>query len=484
MFGTGPYCRREAVPAFFRDTVSGRVQALHNERIPEIAQNPAMPDIGSDSSYFTKAVTELGERRPVFTTQAIFNERGIKVIDKGKPVNSGLYERLMEHRLTVPLEHSVSSLPTVNGALLRTHAERALAEVPYLARITSDGKTRALLLDSIEKLPLPDPIAFQLLLALEVHPDLFRHSILAALLAAWLTHGPLVSRYDIGMAAAAGLLHDIGMLHLDPDLLQPEVSIGRDQRRQLYSHPLVAATLIERHHEYPREVLRAVQEHHEFLDGSGYPRHLSGAAISRLGRVLALAELVSAMLQPGHSTSEMRLSVQLRLNKHRYDMSLAVRVCHTLIVQDEVTGTSTSLVAQPADRLLELNAVASDWPAEYVRSMGLDASRREAMDAVAEQAGQLLRTLAMVGGAPEQLEQLTGEAMDEKLQLELSLLAQEAAWQLRNLARQTRRRWRREPGADYPPALQAWLDRADRLVGDIQSQGGSAAEGSTNGAKM
>ncbi len=444
-----------------------------------------MPDTGSNPSYFTKAVTELGERRPVFTTQAIFNERGVKILDKGKPVHAGLYERLMEHKLTVPLEHSVSCLPAVNGALLREHAERVLDEEPYLARITSTGATRALLLDSVERLPLPEPIAFQLLLALEVHPDLFRHSILMALIAAWMTLGPMVSRYDIGIAAAAGLLHDIGMLHLDPDLLKPELTIGRDQRRQLYSHPFVAATLIERHHEYPPELLHAVQEHHEFLDGSGYPRHLSGLAISPLGRVLALAELVSASVQPSHPASEMRLSVQLRLNKHRYDATLVKRVSQTLTSHIDSTGAGVAIVAQPVHRLLELNSVVSDWPEELLQTLNPDASRHAGMVAVAEQAGQLRRTLAMVGGAPEQLGQLTGDGVDDALQLELSLLAQEAAWQLRNLARQTRRRWHLESGEAYPGALQAWLDRADGLVGAIQSHGGpGGVEGDAAGSGM
>ena len=53
--------------------------------------------------------------------------------------------------------------------------------------------------------------------------------------------------------------------------------------------------LLARFRDYPKEAVRAVLEHHELLDGSGYPRGLVGDAISPLGRLLSLAEVVTAM---------------------------------------------------------------------------------------------------------------------------------------------------------------------------------------------
>ncbi|WP_296445170.1 hypothetical protein [Rhodoferax sp. UBA5149] len=175
-----------------------------------------MTDIATDPQHFTKAVTELGEKRPVVTTQAIFNDRGVKILEKGVAINAGLYERLMAHKLTVPIEHSVASTPTVTGQMLRAQAEQAMRDVPFFTRISADVRTHSMLLDALEKMPLPDPMAFQLTLACEVRPELFHHSIYTALFASWMTLVHSASRFDIGMAAAAGLLHDIGKLHLEP----------------------------------------------------------------------------------------------------------------------------------------------------------------------------------------------------------------------------------------------------------------------------
>ncbi|MBA3057970.1 MAG: HD domain-containing protein [Gammaproteobacteria bacterium] len=426
-----------------------------------------MMDIETDPKHFIKAVTELGEKRPVLTTQAIFNDRGVKIIEKGVQVNAGLYERLMAHKLNVPLEQSVASTPTVTGALLRRQAEEVMRDVPFFERIAANPKTRNLLLDALTKLPLPDPIAFQLTLAYEVRPILFRHSVLMALFAAWMTQGMLVSRFDVSVASAAGLLHDIGMQHLDPVLLAPQSVIDRDQRRQLYSHPLVSTLLIERHHEYPRELLRAVREHHEFLDGSGYPGNLGGDAISPLGRILSLGELVTSLLASNEPACELRLRVLLRMNGHRYDAALVERVMQNTEPQTEGQSKGLAVMADPVNRLLEIDAILSAWPCELAGHADLSAARRDNLAAVAAQSAQLRRTLAAVGVAPQQLAQLGSEALDEFLQLELSLLVQESTWQLRSLARQTRRRWRLEADARYPDALQFWLDRADTLVASI-----------------
>lgn len=431
---------------------------------PYICKNAVMTDIATDPKHFTKAVTELGEKRPVVTTQAIFNDRGVKIIEKGVQVNAGLYERLMAHKLTVPIEQSVASTPTVTGQFLRVHAEQVMRDVPFFERIGANTKTRSLMLDALTKLPLPSPVAFQLALAYEVRPVLFRHSILMALFAAWMTQGLMVSRFDVSVASAAGLLHDIGMLHLDPLLLMPQSAIGHDQTRQLYSHPLVSEVLIERHHEYPRDLLQAIKVHHEFLDGSGYPGNLAGEAISPLGRVLSLGELVTSMLTSNEAASELRLWVLLRMNMHRYDVALVEQVMQNIEPQTELQSKGLAVMADPVSRLMEIDATLSEWPTELTQRADLSAPRQANLAALAEQSAQLRRTLAGVGVAPQQLAQLGDDTLDDFLQLELTLLAQEAAWQLRSLARQTRRRWHIEADAHYPDQLQAWLDRVDTLV--------------------
>ncbi len=427
-------------------------------------------DIPTAPDHFTRAITELGNKREVLTTSAIFNENGVKIAEKGVAINSGMYERLMQHKLSQPIENSVSSLPTVNGEILRQTAEDLIRNVPFFGRLAHDTGMRALLLDAVAHVPLPAPIAFQATLSCELRHEAFVHSVQAALIAAWLAKTPTSLRFDVGMAAAAALLHDLGMLHLDPILMQPEKSLSRTQRRQLYTHSLISTLLLKRHHEYPKEVIRAVEEHHEYLNGSGYPRNLSGDAISPLGRILGVAEVVSAMFGSDRAAPEMRLSVLLRMNKNRYDAVLVDRIMQLLRPEQDAIQAMALVLDDPVKRLCDIEEAIAQWPSKLIEMPGLSAERLHGLHELTRQILQLQRTLATVGIAREQLLQIGDIDIDDNLKVELSMLALEAAWQLRAMARQARRRWRAGPDGVYPSELQNWLDKVDAMVTENDAQ--------------
>ena len=426
-----------------------------------------MNESSDNERHFTQAVAELGEKQPVIASCAIFNARGVKIVEKGTTINLGLYERLMQHKLSAPIESCVSSSNTVTGKTLRGTADAMLNEIAFFARMVPDSKSRNLLLDAMETMPLPAPIAFQLTIARDVHPEIYLQLIRTALTAAWLTKTPLLSRFDVNIACAAGMLHDIGMLHVDPLLLSPEHMLTGAQQRQLFSHPLISTMLIERHHQYPKEVVRAVSEHHEYTDGSGYPRHLIGDAISPLGKLLSLAKVVAAMFSPGRDAPELRLSVLLRMNTHRYDNTLALQIIGLLQSPAGSVATRLEHLADPVQLLLSIDEALVHWSADLSQSPNLTAARREGLALVAVQLQKIRRALAQVGAAPEQLAYLGSDRLDNTLLDEMTLITREAGWQLRTAARQMRSRWRAAPGETYPAALQTWLDGVDAVTEKI-----------------
>jgi hypothetical protein len=420
-----------------------------------------------DPRHLTRAVAELGRRRPVTVSRAIFNTQGVKIIDAGVKVDERVYERLLQHQLATPIEQSVGTTPSVDAPTLRAAAAALLERDALFARMASTAGARDRMLAAVESVPLPAPIAFQLTLMHELHPAQFEHAVACALAAVWLADAPLVPRHELTQLAAAGLLHDLGMLHVDPVLLQPDLPLSREQRRQLYAHPLVSAIHVERHRHYAQEVVRAVLEHHEALDGSGYPRSLDAATISPWGRILALAELVAAHLGTPVVSRDLRLSLQLRMNRSRFEPALAARL-HGVLDLQRASGPDVAPLQGSVERLRALQSVLAGWPASLADDTALGEPRRRAARAVGDGCAQLLRTLADVGAAPPQLDMLQATAdaaVEGSPALELALLADEVAWQLRALDRMARRRWRlRDPEA-FPDALQRWLDDADAALG-------------------
>src|ERR1035441_1841547 len=143
------------------------------------------PD-ASESPAFLQAVSDLGKTRQVVTSQPIFNAQGVKLLEGGATVDQGLYDRLVSHRLSRPLDECVEAEPSVDAKVLREAALAAIERWPFFARMAPVGRTREIVLEALAAVPLPKPVGLHLTLARDTRPALFAHSILMALLCAHL----------------------------------------------------------------------------------------------------------------------------------------------------------------------------------------------------------------------------------------------------------------------------------------------------------
>ena len=99
-----------------------------------------------------------------------------------------------------------------------------------------------------------------------------------------------------------------------------------EQRGQFATHAEVAARLLRRHPAHAGAVAEAVAAHHERLDGSGWPRHLHGDAVSAWSRIGALAELITTFETDGGILDALRVSNLLRLQADAFDAALITPV--------------------------------------------------------------------------------------------------------------------------------------------------------------
>lgn len=177
------------------------------------------------------------------------------------------------------------------------------------------------LLAPLQFVPLPQPMAFKLTVMREQRPDELAHSLrmaLMALMALYLGVQSGWSERECIPLAAAALLHDIGVLHMDPVWRDPDHKVTGAGRKHLVAHP-VSAMLMVRAQAYAKSVETAVLEHHERMDGTGYPRSLQGNAISPMGQILMLAEVAAAFFEKYQDDAPaQRLSLSLRLNHRKF----------------------------------------------------------------------------------------------------------------------------------------------------------------------
>ncbi|OGP94059.1 MAG: hypothetical protein A2Z19_04235 [Deltaproteobacteria bacterium RBG_16_54_18] len=92
----------------------------------------------------------------------------------------------------------------------------------------------------------------------------------------------------------AGLIHDIGKINIPAEILSKPGRLSDVQYQMVKVHPQVGCDIL-REIKFPWPVAEIVLQHHERFDGSGYPEGLSGNAIIREARILAVADVVEAM---------------------------------------------------------------------------------------------------------------------------------------------------------------------------------------------
>lgn len=100
---------------------------------------------------------------------------------------------------------------------------------------------------------------------------------------------------DPALAEAGGRVHDLGKLALPDAVLRGTGPLAPVDRLRVRRHPAAGGELVRRAG-LPPELVAAAAEHHERIDGKGYPRGLAGEAIAPLARVVSVADAIDAIV--------------------------------------------------------------------------------------------------------------------------------------------------------------------------------------------
>jgi len=99
---------------------------------------------------------------------------------------------------------------------------------------------------------------------------------------------------DVDGVRISGLLHDIGKIAIPAEILSKPGKITVDEYNLIKTHPEIGYQILKGI-EFSWPVANTVLQHHERMDGSGYPRGASGESIDIGARILGVADVVEAM---------------------------------------------------------------------------------------------------------------------------------------------------------------------------------------------
>jgi putative nucleotidyltransferase with HDIG domain len=103
-----------------------------------------------------------------------------------------------------------------------------------------------------------------------------------------------LSEWQVMGIHIAGLLHDVGKVAVPSDILSKPGKITETEFSIIKNHCQVGYEILQKI-EFPWPVTKAILQHHERLDGSGYPEGLCGEDIVLEARILGVADVVEAM---------------------------------------------------------------------------------------------------------------------------------------------------------------------------------------------
>lgn len=263
--------------------------------------------------------------------QSVFDPRGRVLLKSGNRLTVYLISKIKEHQIhslyIADSDDDVGSLKDVVSPLVRMEAVHSVRDIyeNFIAKTTAED-----ILDMKRNQFRDSPIITKLMKAAEKLSDevflnpnamvemvsiksldnyLYEHAVNVAVLSLLLGMDLHLKEDELGKLVLAALLMDVGSHFIADDILNTPGPLTPDQMTEVKKHPAASHEYLTKKTQMSASVRHLILQHHERMDGSGYPSGVSGADIHPLARILAITDTYDALTsdrphRPGYSPNE------------------------------------------------------------------------------------------------------------------------------------------------------------------------------------
>jgi len=143
--------------------------------------------------------------------------------------------------------------------------------------------------DIVEKLISDDSVTLHLMNGKSEFEDIYFHSLNVSILAMMIAKSKGYTPSQLKDIAFGALFHDIGKMKIPTTILRKQTALTDPERNYLKLHTKYGLDMGNAIKDFPESTKKIIYQHHEFLDGSGYPEGLKGEAIDEAAQIVALA---------------------------------------------------------------------------------------------------------------------------------------------------------------------------------------------------
>jgi putative nucleotidyltransferase with HDIG domain len=241
----------------------------------------------------------------------IFNSYGLHVLSRGTTLNDKELSQLYQHQvdfLKIDWRDTIDSSEVIEtditssyNPLLRPLYQDAVAGAEQLfERALIEGRiyeedVKESFQPLVENFRTERDVVSLLLMLNSQDDYTYQHSVQVGMLSYYIARWLKWSEEETVRAGRAGFLHDIGKCRISEAILNKPYKLTDDEFDQIKDHPKLGYEILKSSFEDPAIALAALQ-HHERMDGKGYPMGLSKDQIHPLAKIVAVADVYSAMI--------------------------------------------------------------------------------------------------------------------------------------------------------------------------------------------
>ncbi len=117
------------------------------------------------------------------------------------------------------------------------------------------------------------------------------HSIDVCIMSTFIGNAMKLDSNSIKELGVAAILHDVGKIVLPQNIVNKQGKLTEEEVKQFKEHPYLGAVILKKNLRISDAVIKAVQQHHERMDGKGYPYGMEGKSISKFARIICVSDV-------------------------------------------------------------------------------------------------------------------------------------------------------------------------------------------------
>lgn len=123
----------------------------------------------------------------------------------------------------------------------------------------------------------------------------YLHSIDTGIMATFLGLSMNLKESELKELTIGAILHDIGKTKIHSDIITKPGKLTEEEFEEIKQHPTYGKNILEKNFSISCEILKAVEHHHERVDGSGYPYGLTLHQISKFAKIISVCDVYDAV---------------------------------------------------------------------------------------------------------------------------------------------------------------------------------------------